>query len=215
MLRSIGAAVLAVAGTPGLAQTADETAALKARVEAQDATIAGLKRNAVNPLQEGWGGVGRVTFAAVNKPGRLRHVGVSGYVRQAGTAGIQGVQERQLRDRAQPELTGESRLYEGRTGVFVRTRPRHNFDTGGGWGACEIAGRWSRSDLDSHENALAAGGARGGVETDYTAALNWYLNPYLRLRFNYIRADARNLTNIEANKGTTLDIVGLRAHQEF
>ncbi len=111
-------------------------------------------------------------------------------------------------------LTGESRVYDPRTGVFVRTRPRHNFG-GGNWGAFELAARWSRLDLDSHVDELANGGIRGGVLTDYTLALNWYLNPYLRMQANYIHAEARRRSATGVDLGTDANILGLRLQQEW
>ena len=112
-------------------------------------------------------------------------------------------------------LTGESRVYDSRTGVFVRTRPKHNYDTGGGWGAVELALRWSRLDLDSHVGELATGGVRGGVLTDYTAALNWYLNPYLRAQGNYIHAIAHRQSATGTDIGTDANIVAIRLQQEW
>lgn len=112
-------------------------------------------------------------------------------------------------------LTGESRVYDGRTGVFTRLRPRRGFDLGGGPGAIEVAARWSELDLDSRANQLAAGGIRGGRLTDYSLALNWYLNAYLRVQTNYIHAksERRSATNVDL--GTRADIVAIRVQQEW
>jgi phosphate-selective porin OprO and OprP len=112
-------------------------------------------------------------------------------------------------------VTGESRVYEGRTGVFGRTRPRRNFDAGGGSGAFELAARWSTLDLDSRENELAAGGVRGGRLTDYTLAANWYLNAFLRLQANYVHADSDRRSAAGADLGTRADIITLRVQQEW
>jgi phosphate-selective porin OprO/OprP len=112
-------------------------------------------------------------------------------------------------------LTGESRVYDARTGVFTRMSPKHPFGKSGGLGAFELAARWSQVDLDSHENELALGGVRGGKLTDYTVALNWYLNPYLRVMLNYIHADAEKRSATNVDQGTNADIVALRLHQEW
>jgi len=79
-------------------------------------------------------------------------------------------------------LTGESRPYDGKTGVFTGLKPRRPFPTKG-VGAWEIATRYSFLDL----------GASGLPETarqvqDFTVGLNWYLNPNLRLGWNYVRS---------------------------
>ncbi len=81
-------------------------------------------------------------------------------------------------------LTGESRPYTGT--LFDRLRPIRNFLDGGS-GAWEIAARYARADLsEGTESGL-------GVLTAFTAGLNWYWNPHLRLMFNYTRADIADL----------------------
>lgn len=77
-------------------------------------------------------------------------------------------------------LTGESRPYKTAVGVFDRVKPLHNlaFD-GSGWGAWEVAARFSRLDLDSVN-------IEGGVLNDVTAGVNWYLNPNVRVMLNYV-----------------------------
>lgn len=54
------------------------------------------------------------------------------------------------------------------------------------WGAWEVAARLSYLDLND------GGDIKGGQETNLTLGLNWYLNPNLRLMFNYIRAHVEN-----------------------
>ena len=112
-------------------------------------------------------------------------------------------------------LTGESRVYDGRNGVFSRLAPKHAFGKDGCVGAIELAARWSRLDLNSHANQLPLGGVRGGTLTDYTLGVNWYLNPYLRLMLNYIHADAEKLSATNTDQGTKADIVAIRVHQEW
>jgi phosphate-selective porin OprO/OprP len=85
-------------------------------------------------------------------------------------------------------LTGEYRSYDTSKGVFTSIKPKQNFNPfKGGWGAWEIAARYSRINLNSH-------GIYGGKEENVTIALNWYLHPNLRLMFNYIRVNADNST---------------------
>ena len=75
-------------------------------------------------------------------------------------------------------LTGEARTYS--KGVFGGVRPEHPFAIGKeGWGAFEIAGRVSRVNLND-------GTIRGGVETNHTAGLNWYVTPVVRMNLNYV-----------------------------
>jgi phosphate-selective porin OprO/OprP len=86
-------------------------------------------------------------------------------------------------------LTGESRPYVRRQGVFGQVVPHENFvSTAGnccgqicGCGAWEVAARYSFLDLDDR-------GVTGGELHDLTLGLNWYLNPNTRVMWNYILA---------------------------
>lgn len=79
-------------------------------------------------------------------------------------------------------LTGESRNYKN--GLFSRVKPANPFSLeNGGAGAWEIAARFSAVDLND-------GALTGGDEDNYAAALNWYVNDYLRIGVNYVRFDA-------------------------
>jgi phosphate-selective porin OprO and OprP len=76
-------------------------------------------------------------------------------------------------------LTGESRPYDSTQGYLGRLIPKRNFDFGhGGWGAREIAGRYSVVDLNS-------GDIQGGRLTMLMAGVNWYLNSHVKWRFDY------------------------------
>jgi phosphate-selective porin OprO/OprP len=84
-------------------------------------------------------------------------------------------------------LTGESRPYNKAAGTFDRLQPRTNFwksptaTTGNpsGIGAWELAFRWSYMNL-SHKNI------NGGRLNNITFGLNWYLNAFTRVQFNYL-----------------------------
>ncbi|MFP6764894.1 MAG: porin, partial [Planctomycetaceae bacterium] len=77
-------------------------------------------------------------------------------------------------------LTGETRPYSRKQGVFTRPAFDNSVDCGGS-GAWELAARWSWIDLDDT-------GIAGGELTTLTAGVNWYLNPHCKLQFNYINA---------------------------
>jgi phosphate-selective porin OprO/OprP len=80
-------------------------------------------------------------------------------------------------------LTGEHRIYDTANGIFSRIKPKNDFHPlKGTWGAWEVAARLSYLDLNH------GGDIKGGQETNLTLGLNWYLNPNIRLMFNYIRA---------------------------
>ncbi len=82
-------------------------------------------------------------------------------------------------------LTGESRPYTGTR--FDRLKPNSNFVGDGGSGAWEIAARYARADLsEGTESGL-------GELAAFTAGLNWYWNPNVRLMFNYTHADITDL----------------------
>ena len=80
-------------------------------------------------------------------------------------------------------LTGEHRPYDTKSGVFSGVKPKQNFISGGGLGAWEVAGRYSYLDLTGSQ--LGSGARK--LE-DLTIGVNWYLNPNLRISFNYIHA---------------------------
>lgn len=85
-------------------------------------------------------------------------------------------------------ITGESRPYQATEGAPTRLRPTHPFslrDETKGWGAWEVALRYSSIDLND-------GLVRGGEMTDWTFALNWYLNANTRIMLNYILAHPEN-----------------------
>ncbi len=107
-------------------------------------------------------------------------------------------------------LTGEHRPYNRKQGAIDRIqvlRPlgrAHTEDCDWGWGGWEVAGRYSYLDLNSH-------GVAGGRLSDMTLGLNWYLNNYSKVQFNYIRTFLDNPTHGKS----TADIFGLRAQVDF
>jgi phosphate-selective porin OprO and OprP len=85
-------------------------------------------------------------------------------------------------------LTGETRPYNPASASYGGIAPANPFSlTGGGWGAWEIAGRFSTIDLN--DQLAAANGVAGGRQTIYTLALNWYANRNVRLMFDFLHGD--------------------------
>ena len=86
-------------------------------------------------------------------------------------------------------LTGEHRPYDRRLGIHKRLEPFEDFfrvrtksqGIQTGLGAWEIAARFSNIVLNDKN-------IKGNNLTDFTIGLNWYLNPYTRWKFNYVRA---------------------------
>lgn len=105
-------------------------------------------------------------------------------------------------------LTGEHRPYNRKLGAIDRIKVLRNLcshdECGTGWGAWELAARYSYIDLNSKD-------IQGGRLNDLTLGLNWYWNSYAKLQFNYIRAFLDNPIVGASNT----DIFGLRAQVDF
>ena len=87
-------------------------------------------------------------------------------------------------------LTGENRTYNKLFGIIDRVFPFEDFfrvrgSDGSlctGKGAWEIAARYSFIDLNDAN-------IQGGTLHDFTIGLNWYLNPYTRVKWELIQAN--------------------------
>jgi phosphate-selective porin OprO/OprP len=100
-------------------------------------------------------------------------------------------------------LTGERRNYDKAAAAFTRVIPACNFGHGAS-GAWEAAVRYSALDLNHSDVA-------GGRLQDLTCGLNWYLNRYTRVEFNYIHA----ILDRPVGNETDADIIGMRAQFDF
>ncbi|MBD3427039.1 MAG: hypothetical protein GF409_07425 [Candidatus Omnitrophica bacterium] len=79
-------------------------------------------------------------------------------------------------------LTGEHRIFDKDSAEFKNVEPRENFSIKDGtWGAWEVAARYSYLDLDEKDVSI-----NGGILNDVTLGVNWYLNPNMKLMFNYV-----------------------------
>lgn len=93
-------------------------------------------------------------------------------------------------------LTGETRPYDSSRAAFRNPKPDHPFDFGdeSGYGAWEIAVRYSVANLNFDANLLpAAGGVRGGEQKIATAGLHWYPNSALKIGFDYYHVETNKL----------------------
>jgi len=84
-------------------------------------------------------------------------------------------------------ITGESRKYNTGSAAWARPVPAHPFDPfsdKGGWGAWELAARYSLTDLNSDD-------IHGGNQKVYGVSLSWYPNSFLRflLQGDYVDVD--------------------------
>jgi phosphate-selective porin OprO and OprP len=137
-------------------------------------------------------------------------------------------------------LTGESRGYSATNGAFTPPKPAEPFSLAhGGWGAWELAARFSDLNLNDHALDPSAvitnwtGAAtrtytftntvRGGDQRIATVGLNWYPNNALRFAVDYQWIDVSRLQTPAAvittgspvlptvNGGQTLRTIAVRA----
>jgi phosphate-selective porin OprO and OprP len=113
-------------------------------------------------------------------------------------------------------LTGETRPYNPASASYGGIAPANPFSlTGGGWGAWEIAGRYSTIDLN--DRLAFANGVAGGRQTIYTLVLNWYVNRNVRFMFDYLHGNvARQVspTNF-GDAGSKFDAFAMRTQVAF
>ena len=94
-------------------------------------------------------------------------------------------------------LTGEHRAYDKKAASFGRVIPLRNSRwcpqdcSEGGWGAWQVLARYSNLDLTD-------AGINGGQVQDYTAGVNWFLNPNMKIQANYVATDRDSLGMLPA-----------------
>lgn len=107
-------------------------------------------------------------------------------------------------------LTGESRSLK--TGSLDRIKPWRDFDwKKGTWGAFEVALRYD--SFDFRDTPVVA--SRGNEGDSVTAALNWYLNPNLKLMFNWIHFEGTRTPLDPIGNQTRGDAIAARLHVDF
>ncbi|MEJ2816462.1 porin [Caulobacter sp. CCG-8] len=132
-------------------------------------------------------------------------------------------------------LTGEARRFDQTRAVFGRPLTRRPLRAGG-WGAWELAARYSRMDANSYAGAPGAppppGGVRGGDQAILSLALNWYPSNRIRLMLNamHVKVDRLNPASpadpepfgpapttppVGVQIGQTLDVVAMRLRYAF
>ena len=105
-------------------------------------------------------------------------------------------------------LTGEHRPYDRQYGAFGQVRPKKDFAPfKGQWGAWEMAVRYSVLDLSDR-------GIQGGNGKGFTAGVNWYLYPTMRLMFNYGQSVTQDRINPSIDRGR-LNIYQMRVQLTF
>jgi phosphate-selective porin OprO/OprP len=113
-------------------------------------------------------------------------------------------------------LTGETHPYNSASAAYGGIAPKDPFSlSSGGWGAWEIAGRFSTIDLN--DQLASANGVAGGRQNIYTVGLNWYANRNVRLMLNYLHGDIAKQaspTNF-ADTGAKFDALAMRTQVAF
>jgi phosphate-selective porin OprO/OprP len=95
-------------------------------------------------------------------------------------------------------LTGEARAYDPGAASFRGLKPAHPLGKDG-FGAWEVAARYSNIDLAFDPFAGAAAGAvTGGQQNIWTLGLNWYPTAGLRFMLDY---DNIQVNHVEAPAG--------------
>ena len=125
-------------------------------------------------------------------------------------------------------LTGENRVYNASTAAFDGPIVAHPFSLrDGGWGAWELALRYSDADLNFDPGAAGTAppkdSVRGGDQQVFSVGLNWYPNQvfHLMLDFDHVQIDrlSPSATNFDtptgAQIGQTYNVVALRTQAAF
>ncbi len=117
-------------------------------------------------------------------------------------------------------LTGEHRVWSNANGGFNGIKPTKTFNPAtGGFGAWEIAARYSLLDLNDRSGnagtAAPAGGIRGGEQKITTLGLNWYPNSFVRLLLDYQWAKIDRLNAAGARIGEDVNVVSFRSQFAF
>lgn len=114
-------------------------------------------------------------------------------------------------------LTGENMAWSRKSGTLGRVKPNENFfmapdGSAGGWGAWQVAFRYSYADFTDRE-------ITGGIGESCTFGMNWHWNTNARMQFNYIKGtiDERPATvnGPGGNIGGDYGIIGMRFMIDF
>ncbi|HRF10363.1 MAG TPA: porin [Xanthobacteraceae bacterium] len=110
-------------------------------------------------------------------------------------------------------ITGEARRYSESSGAFGGINPKKPFLLGsGGWGAWEVALRYSHADLNDMDTAAVV---RGGVQRNITLGLNWYPTQNVRFMVNWIHGEVERYNAANVNLGAEYDVLATRMQIAF
>ncbi len=120
-------------------------------------------------------------------------------------------------------ITGEQRKYSPPSGSYLRPVPEHPFspwDDQWGYGAFELAARWSTINLnDDFTPGVApprgSNAVGGGKQTVYSVGLNWYPNANIRFMFDYLHGNIDKKFSTAAGGGISGTPLGTPVGGEF
>jgi phosphate-selective porin OprO/OprP len=127
-------------------------------------------------------------------------------------------------------LTGEARQWNAENATYRAPKVDKPFtlDEGGGWGAWEVAARYTNVDLNDDEGsagfAMPVNGVRGGEQEIWTVGLNWYPNQVVRFALDYQHVDVDRVSTAAAvpglvgpypQIGQSFDAVSVRSQISF
>ena len=123
-------------------------------------------------------------------------------------------------------LTGENRPYNPTEARIDAPKMNYNFNPSAGtWGVFELVARYSDLDLNFHTcgagHAVPASPAscfdavNGGEQKISSFGLNWYLNPDIRLMFDYLHVDVNRFNAAGQQVGQSYNALGARAQFVF
>jgi len=110
-------------------------------------------------------------------------------------------------------LTGEHVPYKRSTGTIDRVRPFTNLVGGSacdspGWGALQVAVRFSYLDLTDHD-------IKGGIGENISGGIVWYFSPNASLQFNAVYGEIDNRAPIESLSDGHFVALGARLRANF
>jgi phosphate-selective porin OprO/OprP len=108
-------------------------------------------------------------------------------------------------------LTGEHIPYDRDSGTIGTLEPFENFflvdrccgGHGAGWGAWQVGARYSYLDLTDENIA-------GGVENNFTLALNWIWSKNAKWQFNYVQGEITDHAPVGGYTDGNFSILGTR-----
>ncbi|HEY1945201.1 MAG TPA: porin [Roseiarcus sp.] len=117
-------------------------------------------------------------------------------------------------------LTGEPRLYNPTIAAFDSPIPVHPFSLSQHqWGAFELVGRYSLTDLNDRATAglpeTVTGGVYGGKQQIYSVGLNWYPNDNIRFMLDYDWINVDRLNPSGAQIGQTAQALAMRIQAAY